>query len=103
MVNKFIFRLESQLADRNVAIQLDDKARRWLVDRGYDRANGARPMARLIAEKIKKTLADEVLFGKLSKGGTVKVSVEDSELSFHYSKVLASRQTNSETDDELVS
>ena len=103
VVNKFIFRLESQLADRNVAIQLDDKARRWLVDRGYDRANGARPMARLIAEKIKKTLADEVLFGKLSKGGTVKVSVEDSELSFHYSKVLASRQTNSETDDELVS
>ncbi len=103
VVNKFIFRLESQLADRNVAIQLDDKARRWLVDRGYDRANGARPMARLIAEKIKKTLADEVLFGKLSKGGTVKVSVEDGELSFHYSKVLVSRQTNSETDDELVS
>jgi len=103
VVNKFIFRLESQLADRNVTIQLDDKARRWLVDRGYDRANGARPMARLIAEKIKKTLADEVLFGKLAKGGTVKVSVEDNELSFHYSKVLGTgRQTNSETDEELV-
>jgi len=103
VANKFIFRLESQLADRNVTIQLDDKARRWLVDRGYDRANGARPMARLIAEKIKKTLADEVLFGKLCKGGTVKVSVENSELSFHYSKVLGvGRQANSETDEELV-
>jgi len=103
VVNKFIFRLESQLADRNVTIQLDDKARKWLIDRGYDRANGARPMARLIAEKIKKPLADEVLFGKLAKGGTVKVSVEDSELSFHYSKALGvGRQTASETDDELV-
>ncbi len=103
VVNKFIFRLESQLADRNVTIQLDDKARKWLVDRGYDRANGARPMARLIAEKIKKQLADEVLFGKLSKGGTVKVSVEEGELSFGYSKVLGvGRQSNSETDEELV-
>ena len=103
VVNKFIFRLESQLADRNVTIQLDDKARRWLVDRGYDRANGARPMARLIAETIKKPLADEVLFGKLAKGGTVKVSVEEGELSFSYSKALGvGRQANSETDEELV-
>ena len=103
VVNKFIFRLESQLADRNVTIQLDEAARKWLVERGYDRANGARPMARLIAEKIKKTLADEVLFGRLSKGGTVKVSVENSELSFGYSKVLGvGRQSNSETDEELV-
>ncbi len=103
VVNKFIFRLESQLADRNVTIQLDDKARRWLVDRGYERANGARPMARLISDKIKKPLADEVLFGKLSKGGTVKVTVEEGELAFQYSKALGSRQTTSETDDELVS
>ena len=103
VVNKFIFRLESQLADRNVTIQLDDKSRRWLVERGYDRANGARPMARLIAEKIKKPLADEVLFGKLAKGGTVKVSVENNELSFTYSKALGvGRQANSETDEELV-
>ena len=101
VVNKFIFRLESQLADRNVTITLDNKARDWLVDRGYDRANGARPMARLIAEKIKKPLADEVLFGKLSKGGTVKVSVEDGELSFSYSKAIgAGRQA--EKDEEFV-
>ncbi len=58
VVNKFVFRLESQLADRNVTIQLDDAARKWLVDHGYDKANGARPMARLIAEKIKKPLAE---------------------------------------------
>ncbi len=103
VVNKFIFRLESQLADRNVTIQLDDTARKWLVSRGYDRANGARPMSRLIAEKIKKPLADEVLFGKLAKGGTVKVSVENDELAFNFSKALgAGRSQHSENDEELV-
>jgi ATP-dependent Clp protease ATP-binding subunit ClpA len=102
VVNKFIFRLESQLADRNVTINLDNKARDWLVERGYERANGARPMARLIAEKIKKPLADEVLFGKLSKGGTVKVTVEDGELAFSFSKAMGAGRA-AEADDELVS
>lgn len=102
VVNKFIFRLESQLADRNVTINLDSEARKWLVERGYERANGARPMARLIAEKIKKPLADEVLFGKLSKGGTVKVSVENDELSFSFSKALGTGR-RADADDELVS
>jgi ATP-dependent Clp protease ATP-binding subunit ClpA len=103
VVNKFVFRLESQLADRNVTIQLDDKARKWLVDRGYERANGARPMARLIAEKIKRPLADEVLFGKLTKGGIVKVTVADGELTFNITKAANSgKQTASETDEELV-
>lgn len=101
VVNKFIFRLESQLADRNVTIVLDNNARQWLVERGYEKANGARPMARLIAEKIKKPLADEVLFGKLSKGGTVKVSVANGELAFSFSKAIgAGRQANA--DEELV-
>ncbi len=101
VVNKFIFRLESQLADRNVTINLDNNARQWLIERGYERANGARPMARLIAEKIKKPLADEVLFGKLSKGGTVKVGVENGELAFSFSKAMgAGRQS---ADEELVS
>ncbi len=104
VVNKFIFRLESQLADRNVTIQLDETSRKWLVERGYDRANGARPMARLIAEKIKKPLADEVLFGKLAKGGTVKVTVENGELAFAIAKAPGGgKQTTSETDEELVS
>jgi ATP-dependent Clp protease ATP-binding subunit ClpA len=101
VVNKFIFRLESQLADRNVTIALSDEARKWLCERGYERANGARPMARLIAEKIKKPLADEVLFGKLSKGGTVKVGVENGELSFSFGKPAAGAK-QSETDEELV-
>ena len=101
VVNKFIFRLESQLADRNVTIQLDDASRKWLVERGYDRANGARPMARLIAEKIKKPLADEVLFGKLNKGGTVKVTVENGELAFAITKAMG-KQIATETDEELV-
>ena len=101
VVNKFIFRLESQLADRNVTIQLSDEARKWLVDRGYDRANGARPMARLIAEKIKRPLADEVLFGKLTKGGTVKVTVDAGELAFHFTKA-APQQKQAEADEELV-
>jgi ATP-dependent Clp protease ATP-binding subunit ClpA len=101
VVNKFIFRLESQLADRNVTIVLDNKARSWLVERGYERANGARPMARLIAEKIKKPLADEVLFGKLAKGGTVKVSAENGELIFGFSKAMGSGR-RAEADEELV-
>jgi ATP-dependent Clp protease ATP-binding subunit ClpA len=101
VVNKFIFRLESQLADRNVTITLDEKSRKWLVARGYDRANGARPMARLIAEKIKKPLADEVLFGKLSKGGSVKITVIDDELAFNIGKPTAA-QNKHQADEELV-
>jgi ATP-dependent Clp protease ATP-binding subunit ClpA len=101
VVNKFIFRLESQLADRNITIMLDEKSRKWLVSRGYDRANGARPMARLIAEKIKKPLADEVLFGKLAKGGSVKITVVDDELAFSIGKPTAA-QSKRESDEELV-
>jgi ATP-dependent Clp protease ATP-binding subunit ClpA len=102
VVNKFVFRLESQLADRNVTIQLDESARKWLVERGYERATGARPMARLIAEKIKKPLAEEVLFGRLAKGGTVKVTVENNELTFAFTKAPASSK-QAESDEELVS
>ncbi|MDX2072737.1 MAG: ATP-dependent Clp protease ATP-binding subunit ClpA [Alphaproteobacteria bacterium] len=101
VVNKFIFRLESQLADRNVTITLDEKSRTWLTKRGYDRANGARPMARLIAEKIKRPLADEVLFGKLSKGGSVKITVVDDELAFNIGKPTAA-QSRKQADEELV-
>jgi ATP-dependent Clp protease ATP-binding subunit ClpA len=89
VVNKFIYRLESQLADRNITIQLDDVARSWLVDHGYDRQNGARPLARLIADKIKKPLADEVLFGKLAKGGTVLVTVEKDDICLTYPPMTA--------------
>ncbi|KPK49558.1 MAG: ATP-dependent Clp protease ATP-binding subunit ClpA [Thiotrichales bacterium SG8_50] len=82
VVDKFIMELESQLADKHVTIELNEAARAWLAKRGYDPAMGARPMARLIQEKIKRPLADELLFGKLADGGNVKFAVEDDELVF---------------------
>src|SRR5262244_1692329 len=73
VVEKFVLQLEAQLGDRDVTIELSDEATKWLIRHGYDEQMGARPMARLIQENIKKTLADEVLFGKLKSGGHVRV------------------------------
>ena len=84
VVDKFIGQLEAQLADKRVKIVLSDEARGWLADKGYDKANGARPLGRLIAEKIKKPLADEILFGKLMKGGVVSLTLVDDELKFKF-------------------
>jgi ATP-dependent Clp protease ATP-binding subunit ClpA len=86
VVDKFVLQLEEQLADRNVVIELDDLARAWLAEKGYDRLFGARPLARVIQEHIKKPLAEELLFGKLSKGGIVRVTHEEEEdkLSFSF-------------------
>ena len=80
VVEKFVLQLEAQLADRNVTIELSDEASRWLIANGYDELMGARPMARVIQENIKKPLADEVLFGKLKDGGHVKVVVLKNEV-----------------------
>ncbi len=77
VVEKFIFQLEAQLADRNVMIELSPEAMDWIADHGYDELYGARPLARVIQEHIKKPLAEELLFGKLEGGGTVRVVVED--------------------------
>ncbi|MDZ4792312.1 MAG: ATP-dependent Clp protease ATP-binding subunit ClpA, partial [Hyphomicrobiales bacterium] len=77
VVEKFVFQLEAQLADRNVTIELTPAATEWIVAKGYDEQFGARPMARVIQEYIKKPLAEELLFGRLEHGGTVKVIVED--------------------------
>jgi ATP-dependent Clp protease ATP-binding subunit ClpA len=79
VVEKFIFQLEAQLADRNVTIELSEDANGWLVEHGYDELFGARPMARVIQEFIKKPLAEELLFGKLDGGGTVRVSVMETD------------------------
>ncbi len=84
VVDKFILELEAQLADRDVDIELTDEAKAWLSEKGYDRLNGARPFARLIQEKIKKPLTDELLFGKLAKGGKVMIGVEERKLTFAY-------------------
>ncbi len=75
VVDKFVMQLEAQLADRNVSIELTDEARDWLIQHGYDETMGARPMARVIQQTIKTPLADELLFGRLKSGGTVRVVV----------------------------
>jgi ATP-dependent Clp protease ATP-binding subunit ClpA len=82
VVEKFVMQLEAQLADRNVTIELSSGAKEWLSERGYDRLYGARPLSRVIQEHIKKPLAEELLFGRLVKGGAVKVTLKDNKLNF---------------------
>ena len=84
VVDKFVIELEAQLQDKRVTIEITEGARAWLGERGYDKVMGARPMARIIQEKIKRHLAEEVLFGKLERGGHVKVDVADDELTFDF-------------------
>jgi ATP-dependent Clp protease ATP-binding subunit ClpA len=82
VVAKFLMELEVQLEAKHVILEIDEEARTWLAIKGYDPKMGARPMARLIQEKIKRPLAEELLFGKLNKGGHVTVTVQDNELKF---------------------
>ena len=84
VVDKFVLQLEAQLIDRNVHIELTPKATEWLADKGYDIKMGARPLSRVIQEHIKKPLAEELLFGKLMKGGLVKVGVKNGKLELTY-------------------
>jgi ATP-dependent Clp protease ATP-binding subunit ClpA len=107
VVEKFVFQLEAQLADRGVTIELSEEAAKWLAETGYDEKFGARPLARVIQEHIKKPLADELLFGKLEHGGTVRVLVEgegpDRKLAFEYLPADAAqkqKKAKSEDDDE---
>jgi len=86
VVDKFIMELETQLLEKNVGLDVSEKVRQWLAGQGHDPLMGARPMARLIQEKIKKPLADELLFGKLQKGGSVSIDLDDSDkFSFSFS------------------
>ena len=91
VVQKFVMQLEVQLADRNVTIELEDDAADWLAKNGYDELYGARPLARVIQEHIKKPLADEILFGKLVRGGHVKVVLNDGKIAFEIDS--SSRET----------
>ncbi len=84
VVDKFVMQLEAQLTDRGVTIELTDEARDWLAKKGYDPLYGARPLGRAIQEHIKKPLAEEILFGKLAKGGVVRIAVKDEKLAFTY-------------------
>ena len=84
VVDKFVMQLEAQLSERNVTITLTNAARDYIADQGYDPAMGARPLARVIQEKIKKPLAEELLFGKLIKGGAVSIDFKKGELAFSF-------------------
>jgi ATP-dependent Clp protease ATP-binding subunit ClpA len=99
VVDKFVMQLEAQLSDRSVTIELTDEARAWLAVRGYDPIMGARPLARTIQEHIKKPLAEELLFGRLAKGGAVKVTVKDDKLAFAYTEL---RRRDEEKIPEMV-
>ena len=82
VVDKFILQLEAQLVEKNVALEVHSTARIWLAKHGHDSSMGARPMSRLIRDRVNNALADELLFGKLQNGGTVQVSVKDDDLTF---------------------
>ena len=98
VVEKFVLELEVQLADRNVVIEVAPKAMKWLVDKGYDPQMGARPMARIIQENIKKPLADELLFGDLKNGGIVKIDIDKTgKLTFDIAASKASKKSEKVT------
>jgi len=84
VVDKFVFELEQQLAEKKVALTVDADARGWLAEKGYDLRMGARPMMRVIQNHIKKPLANEILFGSLTNGGSVRVYVADGDLALEY-------------------
>ncbi|WP_443023767.1 ATP-dependent Clp protease ATP-binding subunit ClpA [Sneathiella sp.] len=112
VVEKFVLQLETQLQDRNVTISLSDTAATWLAEKGYDSAYGARPLARVIQESIKKPLSEELLFGKLVNGGHVSVGVKAGELTFKIDSApesgakkaaqRKSRKKGSSKDTELI-
>ena len=87
VVHKFVMQLESQLADRHVTIELDEDAADWLAKNGFDELYGARPLARVIQDSIKKPLADDILFGRLVRGGHVKVTLKDGKIAFEIDPV----------------
>jgi ATP-dependent Clp protease ATP-binding subunit ClpA len=80
VVDKFIEELQVRLTEKSVELTIDDDAKKWLARHGYDKKMGARPMARIIQDQLKKPLADELLFGKLSEGGSVHVTLEDDKI-----------------------
>ncbi len=95
VVDKFVLQLEAQLLDRNVHIELTSEAANWLAEKGYDDKMGARPLGRVIQEHIKKPLAEELLFGKLTKGGVVKVTLKDDQIALEVEEPQKPRLTGS--------
>ncbi|NBT31492.1 MAG: ATP-dependent Clp protease ATP-binding subunit ClpA, partial [Rhodobacteraceae bacterium] len=102
VVEKFVLQLEAQLIDRNVHIELSEAAAEWLGEKGYDDKMGARPLARVIQEHIKKPLAEELLFGKLTKGGLVRIGVKDGKLDIVAEAPEQGRITNAKNKPPLL-
>jgi ATP-dependent Clp protease ATP-binding subunit ClpA len=104
VVEKFVFQLEAQLADRGVTIELVESATKWLVAKGYDEKFGARPLARVIQEYIKKPLAEELLFGRLEHGGIVRITTsgegDDAKLAFEYMPADPAKRVKPKDDDD---
>lgn len=86
VVDKFIVELQAQLDNKGVSLEVTSEARAWLAEKGYDRNMGARPMARLIQEEVKRNLANELLFGELVDGGSVKIALKDDKLFFDFQR-----------------
>jgi ATP-dependent Clp protease ATP-binding subunit ClpA len=102
VVEKFVLQLEAQLSDRNVTFELSPDATRWLGERGYDEAFGARPLARLIQDAIKKPLADEILFGRLLRGGTVRVMLNEDKTALTFDIIEAPPMPTPTSDEDDV-
>ena len=99
VVQKFVMQLEAQLADRHVTIELTEDAADWLAKNGYDELFGARPLARVIQEHIKKPLADEILFGRLVRGGHVIVGLKDGKIDFQIDAAASGPHGEGSSDD----
>ncbi|MBL4805415.1 MAG: ATP-dependent Clp protease ATP-binding subunit ClpA [Alphaproteobacteria bacterium] len=102
VVDKFVAQLEGQLADKNIEIVLSKAARKYLAEKGYDPAMGARPLSRIIQEKVKRPLAEEILFGDLEGGGTVKVDLKDDEMTFDIKKGTKKPEAKSSKEDDAT-
>ena len=102
VVTKFILQLEAQLADRNITIELTDEANDWLAKNGFDELYGARPLARVIQEHIKKPLADDILFGRLTRGGHVKVELKDGKIAFDITPSTGAQVKAARAADQVV-
>ena len=102
IVEKFILQLEAQLAERRVAISLQPDARAWLAEKGYDAAYGARPLARVVQKEVRNPLTDEILFGRLEHGGTVRIGMRDGALAFDYEPAPAPPEPAAEEVEETA-
>ncbi|CAN5268456.1 ATP-dependent Clp protease ATP-binding subunit ClpA [soil metagenome] len=102
VVTKFVLQLEAQLADRNITIELTDDAADWLAKNGFDELYGARPLARVIQENIKKPLADDILFGRLTRGGHVKVALVDGKIAFDITPTEGAAKKETAEEDAAV-